>query len=86
MLGPTESRSSENRSKAGVLSRDHGEYFRETVMDADEKVKILQAFVNANKEAKKRMAHVEKLFAPDSPDVKKKEGIAADSVCRADLG
>ncbi len=26
-------------------------------MDADEKVKILQAFVNANKEAKKRMAH-----------------------------
>ncbi len=56
MLGPTESRSSENRSKAGVLSRDHGEYFRETVMDADEKVKILQAFVNANKEAKKRMA------------------------------
>lgn len=25
-------------------------------MDADEKVKILQAFVNANKEAKKRMA------------------------------
>jgi hypothetical protein len=46
-------------------------------MAPDENVKILQAFVTANKEAKRRMAHVERLFAPDSRTVKNTPGAKA---------